>query len=504
MGRRDRGKDTITFSKEDILNFVKEEKNPVEKNKRYKRWLSELEKGNLIIKSSILKNWKLASKSKIDKEKNDHKAKEYEVLETSNLRRGVDQKVLNSIDSKVESLKLVAQSEVTFSELKELRDTTAIKNKLKDKKSEEKQEILTLAINEGDIDFVKSLREAGLSISDSKSSELLFAACQKGNLKSVKILIADGVNIDAKNQAELTAFMLAAGKDDLEIMKLLVAAGADISSSCSAQGEKAKAYLGNIKKLFELVNKEVKDLSLEEVIFRLTTIEQSPETVNLTMNGTPIVITAINKGNDRMLEVLTNHGVDVNRHDKRGLTALTIAAKKGSVLMRKVLIRAGAYFDSLDNDQVKDDDSYQKTLMEFIDLLKADPQNLSTEQKDKNEKRCLELIRSNPEMASLAFNPHSTALTLATQNNYSALVQRMLKSKKHIKLNVKDTKGMTALRFAAREDNIEIFKQLINAGAYVDLFDDKTSNINNIVRKEGKVASYLKNISDFFLYFFLR
>ena len=57
-------------------------------------------------------------------------------------------------------------------------------------------------------------------------------ACENGNIKAVKRFLADGTNVNVKNDDGLTPLINAAGFGHKEIAELLIAEGADVNAQC--------------------------------------------------------------------------------------------------------------------------------------------------------------------------------------------------------------------------------------------------------------------------------
>ena len=53
---------------------------------------------------------------------------------------------------------------------------------------------------------------------------------QQGDKEIIKLLLAAGANVDEKNTGGQTALMFASAHDHLEVVKLLLAAGADVNA----------------------------------------------------------------------------------------------------------------------------------------------------------------------------------------------------------------------------------------------------------------------------------
>jgi predicted LPLAT superfamily acyltransferase len=95
-----------------------------------------------------------------------------------------------------------------------------------------RDERLRLAAYKGDSEAASQLIAEGVEI-DAKNeygNTALMVAVIGGHLEIVKDLIAGGADVNARNRAESTALMLAAKKGHFEIVKALLAAGADVNA----------------------------------------------------------------------------------------------------------------------------------------------------------------------------------------------------------------------------------------------------------------------------------
>ena len=94
-----------------------------------------------------------------------------------------------------------------------------------------RDERLRMAAYRGDTEKTSQLLAEGVEI-DGKNeygNTALMIATLEGHLEIVKSLIARGADVNQRNRAGLTALMLASKKGYLEIVKALLAAGADVN-----------------------------------------------------------------------------------------------------------------------------------------------------------------------------------------------------------------------------------------------------------------------------------
>ncbi len=96
---------------------------------------------------------------------------------------------------------------------------------------------LMLASEEGNLDIVKALIEAGadISIKDSQDCTALVYACLSGNAEIVKALIDEGLDINVADNSSYTPLMRASERGLAEVVKVLLESGANIHAIDSAR-----------------------------------------------------------------------------------------------------------------------------------------------------------------------------------------------------------------------------------------------------------------------------
>ena len=195
---------------------------------------------------------------------------------------------------------------------------------------------------------------------DSVASSDLFLAANNGDIKSVKSLLAAGVNVNAKDNDGHTALMQAAAKGATDCVKALIAAGADVQ----AQGNDGYTALivaafqdNNTDSIAALIaagaNVKAKDKYGVTALFRAAGSKNNTDSVkallaagaevNAKSNfGDTALSFAVEKGNTDCVRVLIAAGAKVNTKNGDGDTALIYAAKNGNADIVKALIAAGA------------------------------------------------------------------------------------------------------------------------------------------------------------------
>ena len=175
------------------------------------------------------------------------------------------------------------------------------------------------AIRANDLKLLDSLIARGdVNIKDRHGATPLMYAAAVGSTDAVKALLAKGADARMKNSFDATPLMW--GITNLEKVRLLVDAGADVNAR-SKQGMTPLLIAANNAGSTEIVR------------FLLSK--------GAKVEGT-VLIGAANSGDLELVRLLIDKGADVNAATKRGDTALQFAASVGNVTMVKLLLDKGA------------------------------------------------------------------------------------------------------------------------------------------------------------------
>ena len=100
------------------------------------------------------------------------------------------------------------------------------------KHSEDKNDQLLQAVKDGNLTAVQTLLANGADVNakDDCGIPALWLAASHGYTEVVKLLLEKGADINAKNNDGVTALMMAAGIGHTEIAKLLLEKGADVNA----------------------------------------------------------------------------------------------------------------------------------------------------------------------------------------------------------------------------------------------------------------------------------
>jgi putative CocE/NonD family hydrolase len=183
-----------------------------------------------------------------------------------------------------------------------------------------------------------------------KQTHPLHQAAADGDIDQVKLLIAEGADINAEDEEKKTPLWYAVDSDNMEVVQLLVEAGTDVNAGswpplCQAVDENNTA-------IAEYLIDHGADINVPS---GWTPLQQAPlyssiEMVELLIeagadvNAGPrtALHSATRRARKDMTELLLQKGADVNAKDSRGRPILQEAADSGSVEIVELLIAKGA------------------------------------------------------------------------------------------------------------------------------------------------------------------
>jgi ankyrin repeat protein len=147
---------------------------------------------------------------------------------------------------------------------------------------------------------------------------------------TIRMLLASdaGVDVNARNNVGQTPLSVAIDQDDIDTIKLLVQADANINVISPATTGNPNGY----KNLFYYSSVEG---SANAVKFLLSKVSEQ-QTKDMAF------LLACNKGNLAVVKVMLENGIDVNTKDATGNSAIIYAAQAGNDDVVKILIQAGA------------------------------------------------------------------------------------------------------------------------------------------------------------------
>jgi len=159
----------------------------------------------------------------------------------------------------------------------------------------------------------------------SKEEEKLINAVEEDNIDIVQSLLSKNVDVNAKDEDDMTVLMHAASNGYHRIARFLIRKGADVN---------AKDDMGNTALMW----------AADEGHFDMVKLllNNNADINAQDDDGTTALISAANAGYLNIVKLLINNNADVNAKDENGETALMYAAYKGYLEIVELFKKAGA------------------------------------------------------------------------------------------------------------------------------------------------------------------
>jgi ankyrin repeat protein/ppGpp synthetase/RelA/SpoT-type nucleotidyltranferase len=262
-------------------------------------------------------------------------------------------------------------------------------------------------------------------------------ACREGDLQTVKRLLEDGVDVNAKDEHGWTALYQASMDGHDKVVEQLIKHDVDVN----AKDE----------------------------------------------DGLTALYWASRRGYDKIVKQLVKHDVDVNAKDKDGLTALYWASRRGYDKIVKQLVKHDVDVNAKDKDGLTglcwaSWEGYDKVVEQ---LLKKDGVDVNAKDKSRwtalyrasingHDKVVEQLLKKDGVDVNAKDEDGSTALYWASLNGHDKVVEQLSK-KDGVDVNAKDRNGWTALHQASLNGHDKVVEQLLKK-------DGVNVNAKNMIR----------------------
>jgi ankyrin repeat protein len=289
---------------------------------------------------------------------------------------------------------------------------------------------LHLAVGRGSVKTVRVLLSAGIEVDAMSQVGLtpLLGGVRFGRAATVPLFLKAGAD-PSRTGIDLTPLQLACKQGLLEIAGLLLRAGAD-STALDADGETA-------------LHTSIREGHAAVVRLLLTVVDvEEPGVGELT---TPLW-TAVVWGRAEIVHVLLEAGADVTRLSLSGYTLLHETAKSGSVELTREMLKAGLHPDDVGSIGIAPLQYcaiYGKPGEGVLDCIRV-------------------LIEAGADLSTRGFRGN-TALTFAAAVGNVEIVRLLLAA--GAPTSPADDSGQTALHHAARNGHADVVEELLVLGA---------------------------------------
>ncbi|OCQ95988.1 hypothetical protein BCD64_11540 [Nostoc sp. MBR 210] len=296
----------------------------------------------------------------------------------------------------------------------------------------------------------KTLMSAGVHFNWYYFFEQLENAAITGNLAVIQILIKIGINVDLQSYEPGTALMSAAECGQLEAVKLLVEAGADVNAMIWRTSETPLLNAADAGEkevydyLYPLVSDDIRKIG-EKRIAKGIKIKEKKRKKN-----TENFIDAAMMGQIEFVQAAIKNGIDINAIGSNGKTALMYAAANGHTSMIKTLIQAGANLDILSDEEIAGES--KTALMDVASSYCATSRH-----------EIIKVLVEAGANVNLQGQDGLTALMWATMCNYTNAVEALIEV--GTDLNLRNNDGNTAIMYAKARKFDTLLNLLKQAGA---------------------------------------
>lgn len=346
---------------------------------------------------------------------------------------------------------------------------------------------LMIASADGRCNIMRALIRAGASsnIAAEDQTTALMSAVKGGHLEAAKLLIEEGAAVDARKADGTSPLMLACSRGFKDVTRLLLDNGATVNLP-NEQGETALVCLMRAKLKTHASDKALPD-GAQEILPML--LRRGVDVNVLTMDGDTalslatdpdyphsddarllleagadpaltcrrreiahLLLHTVRFMNSAVLQSMLNAGLDPNRGDRNGVTALMVASGDGEVDKVKILLSGRANVDAVDCRG-------ETALIRACDAVFANPETVK------------ELLNAGADTNHEANNGKTALFYLlkhihgvrSITHEAEAVFNLLVGGGAALDSKAKD--GDTLLMYAAREGDGETVQMLLAAGA---------------------------------------
>lgn len=229
-------------------------------------------------------------------------------------------------------------------------------------------EQLLSATRSNDVKTVKLLLENGADVNakETNGNTALMSAAWRGYVEIIRLLLEKGADVNAKDTKGITALMCAAAQGHTKAVEILLDKDADINAEAT-NGWDALMFA----EVMDMNQTNMSGLNASELLLEKGTgginaalmyaanqgdtngvvlLLDKGADVNAKNNyGDTLLMQVATTGHTNTVELLLDKGADINAKDSFGKTALMSAARFGNVEIIKLLLDKGANVNAKDN-----------------------------------------------------------------------------------------------------------------------------------------------------------
>ena len=307
-------------------------------------------------------------------------------------------------------------------------------------------EALFNVIEKGDVETVRLLVEAGADVNAAEGfggNTPLHEAVENGNAEIVQILVDAGADIEAEGFMGRTPLGLAAEEGATEILQILLGQGAD---NGTPEGEDKQSPAIGSEALFTAIKKgDVETVRL---------LVEAGADVNAAegFGGNTPLHEAVEEGNAEIVQILVDAGADIEAEGFMGQTPLGLAAEEGATEIMQILLGQGA-----DNGTPEGEDKQTPVIGSealFTAIEKGDVETVRL------------LVEAGTDVNAAEGFGGNTPLHEAVEEGNTEIVQILVDAGADIE--AEGFMGRTPLSLAAEEGATEIMRILLGLGESTD------------------------------------
>lgn len=320
---------------------------------------------------------------------------------------------------------------------------------------------LIQAADAGDTPAVVKLIDAGANIDarDESGRTPVMAATHGNHVETVRVLIESGADINIRDNRMDNPFLYAGAEGLLEILRLTIDAGADtrLTNRFGGTALIPAADRGHVEIVRELLTRTDVDVNHINNLGWTALLEA-------------VILGDGGERHQQIVQLLVDHGANINIADKEGVTPLEHARSRGFTVIEGILVGAARTRNTglITAAEQGVAEAVQSWLSQGADVHAADANGVTA--------LIAAAYRNNLEIAEILIragadvnaqdNTQQSAYLIATSEGYLDLLKMTLQAGADV--HSKDSYNGTGLIRAAERGHVEIIRELLKTEISID------------------------------------